>query len=139
MRRQITTFPPSSRSLIFSCRPSTKLLWNGPDQAKCRVCLVNDKRCDMTKNLTSVVCVAGAGRGPLVARCLSAVNRSKRNVHIYAIEKNPNAFVTYGSFFVLSRCLFNIDILVQVAKSPAHRMEGPSPTIIWRHANHRSS
>ncbi|KAF9069256.1 PRMT5 arginine-N-methyltransferase-domain-containing protein [Rhodocollybia butyracea] len=42
-----------------------------------------------------VICVAGAGRGPLVARSLSAVDRTKRrNVHIYAIEKNPNAFVT---------------------------------------------
>ncbi len=43
----------------------------------------------------SVVCVAGAGRGPLVARCLSAVARSKRDVFIYAVEKNPNAFVGY--------------------------------------------
>lgn len=43
----------------------------------------------------SVVCVAGAGRGPLVARCLSAIVRSRRDAHIYAVEKNPNAYVTY--------------------------------------------
>ncbi|THV03227.1 PRMT5-domain-containing protein [Dendrothele bispora CBS 962.96] len=42
----------------------------------------------------SVVCVAGAGRGPLVARCLSAIQRSNREAFIYAVEKNPNAFVT---------------------------------------------
>ncbi|KAF8625564.1 hypothetical protein AX15_005327 [Amanita polypyramis BW_CC] len=41
-----------------------------------------------------VCCVAGAGRGPLVARCLKAVARSKRSAFIYVVEKNPNAFVT---------------------------------------------
>ncbi|PFH53048.1 hypothetical protein AMATHDRAFT_138418 [Amanita thiersii Skay4041] len=41
-----------------------------------------------------ICCVAGAGRGPLVARCLSAITRAKRDVFIYAVEKNPNAFVT---------------------------------------------
>ncbi|KAA1467478.1 PRMT5-domain-containing protein [Dentipellis sp. KUC8613] len=41
-----------------------------------------------------VITVAGAGRGPLVARCLSALERSKRQASIYAIEKNPSAFVT---------------------------------------------
>ncbi|KAI3618068.1 shk1 kinase-binding protein 1 [Moniliophthora roreri] len=41
-----------------------------------------------------VICVAGAGRGPLVARSLRAIERSKRNAFIYAVEKNPNAFVT---------------------------------------------
>ena len=39
--------------------------------------------------------VAGAGRGPLVARALSAIARARRTVAVYAIEKNPNAFVTY--------------------------------------------
>ncbi|KAI0001496.1 PRMT5 arginine-N-methyltransferase-domain-containing protein [Russula compacta] len=41
-----------------------------------------------------VICVAGAGRGPLVARCLSAIARVKRHALIYAIEKNPGAYVT---------------------------------------------
>ncbi|KAJ3830210.1 shk1 kinase-binding protein 1 [Lentinula raphanica] len=47
------------------------------------------------KQETIVICVAGAGRGPLVARSLSAIKQSKKeNVCLYAIEKNPNAFVT---------------------------------------------
>ncbi|KAF9476682.1 shk1 kinase-binding protein 1 [Pholiota conissans] len=41
-----------------------------------------------------VVCVAGAGRGPLVARCFKALERSKREATVIAVEKNPNAFVT---------------------------------------------
>ncbi|CCM04304.1 uncharacterized protein FIBRA_06475 [Fibroporia radiculosa] len=41
-----------------------------------------------------VLCVAGAGRGPLVARCLSALARSNRNGVVYVLEKNPNAYVT---------------------------------------------
>ncbi|KAI0314613.1 shk1 kinase-binding protein 1 [Amylostereum chailletii] len=41
-----------------------------------------------------VLFVAGAGRGPLVARSLNAIARAKREAFIYAIEKNPNAFVT---------------------------------------------
>ncbi|KAH9959604.1 PRMT5 arginine-N-methyltransferase-domain-containing protein [Russula dissimulans] len=41
-----------------------------------------------------VICVAGAGRGPLVARCLSAISRAKRDTFVYAIEKNPSAYVT---------------------------------------------
>ncbi|KZO90669.1 PRMT5-domain-containing protein [Calocera viscosa TUFC12733] len=44
---------------------------------------------------TSVICVAGAGRGPLIARAYKAVQRIEgANVTIYAIEKNPNALVT---------------------------------------------
>ncbi|KAF8127019.1 PRMT5-domain-containing protein [Boletus edulis] len=41
-----------------------------------------------------VICVAGAGRGPLVSRCLKAGQRANRETFIYAVEKNPNAFVT---------------------------------------------
>jgi protein arginine N-methyltransferase 5 len=43
----------------------------------------------------SVIYVVGAGRGPLVQRCLNALKRASRNARIYAIEKNANAFVTY--------------------------------------------
>lgn len=39
--------------------------------------------------------VVGAGRGPLVTRSLQAAEKANRNVRIYAVEKNPNAFVTY--------------------------------------------
>ncbi|KAF8962758.1 shk1 kinase-binding protein 1 [Flammula alnicola] len=41
-----------------------------------------------------VVCVAGAGRGPLVARCFKALERANREATVIAVEKNPNAFVT---------------------------------------------
>ncbi|TFY64898.1 hypothetical protein EVJ58_g2326 [Rhodofomes roseus] len=41
-----------------------------------------------------ILCVAGAGRGPLVARCLKALQRANRDGSIYALEKNPNAYVT---------------------------------------------
>ncbi|KAF8557423.1 PRMT5-domain-containing protein [Imleria badia] len=41
-----------------------------------------------------VICVAGAGRGPLVSRSLKAIQRAKKEAVIYAVEKNPNAFVT---------------------------------------------
>lgn len=42
----------------------------------------------------TVVCIAGAGRGPLVARCLTALERAHREAVVYAVEKNPNAYVT---------------------------------------------
>ncbi|KAH9912809.1 PRMT5-domain-containing protein [Fomitopsis serialis] len=41
-----------------------------------------------------ILCVAGAGRGPLVARCLKALQRASREGLVYALEKNPNAYVT---------------------------------------------
>ncbi|KAJ6505960.1 PRMT5-domain-containing protein [Mycena vulgaris] len=44
-----------------------------------------------------ILCVAGAGRGPIVARCLTAVERSGRDALVYAVEKNPNAYVTLQS------------------------------------------
>lgn len=46
-----------------------------------------------------VICVVGAGRGPLVAGCLRATKNSGRFVKMYAVEKNPNAFVTFVSPF----------------------------------------
>ncbi|KAF7327615.1 Protein arginine N-methyltransferase [Mycena kentingensis (nom. inval.)] len=41
-----------------------------------------------------IICVAGAGRGPIVSRCLAAIERARRDAHVYAVEKNPNAYVT---------------------------------------------
>jgi protein arginine N-methyltransferase 5 len=41
----------------------------------------------------SVIFVVGAGRGPLVAGCLRAAERSRRPVKITAVEKNPSAFI----------------------------------------------
>ncbi|KAF4522873.1 hypothetical protein B566_EDAN012808 [Ephemera danica] len=40
------------------------------------------------------VMVVGAGRGPLVRATLNAATKADRKVHVYAVEKNPNAVVT---------------------------------------------
>ncbi|KAF9437106.1 hypothetical protein BGZ76_001979 [Entomortierella beljakovae] len=42
----------------------------------------------------TVIMVVGAGRGPLVNCSLRAAEKANKNVRIYAVEKNPNAFVT---------------------------------------------
>lgn len=42
----------------------------------------------------TVIMVVGAGRGPLVNCSLRAAEKAGRNVRVYAVEKNPNAFVT---------------------------------------------
>ena len=40
-----------------------------------------------------VVAIVGAGRGPLVTRALRASEISKVDIELWAVEKNPNAFV----------------------------------------------
>lgn len=40
-----------------------------------------------------VIAVVGAGRGPLVTRALNASKNSGVPVRVYAVEKNPNAYV----------------------------------------------
>lgn len=52
--------------------------------------------------LFRVIMVVGAGRGPLVRASLTAAEESGRKVRIYAVEKNPNAVVTY----VLQYCTY---------------------------------
>lgn len=54
----------------------------------------------------SIICVAGAGRGPLVSRSLKAVQRAKKEAFVYAVEKNPNAFVTCVLTCMCSRPFF---------------------------------
>ena len=39
--------------------------------------------------------VLGAGRGPLVTASLQAADKAERQIKVYAVEKNPNAIVTY--------------------------------------------
>ncbi|KAH7106503.1 PRMT5-domain-containing protein [Auriculariales sp. MPI-PUGE-AT-0066] len=51
-------------------------------------------RSEEVRQQVDVICVAGAGRGPIVARCLKAIERSGRTAIVYAVEKNVNAFVT---------------------------------------------
>ena len=41
-----------------------------------------------------VLMMVGAGRGPILSRCLAAADATNRRVRVYAIEKNPNAVVT---------------------------------------------
>jgi hypothetical protein len=48
----------------------------------------------MADPFNRVIALAGAGRGGLVSRCLVAFERSNRRGIVYAIEKNPSAFVT---------------------------------------------
>lgn len=45
-------------------------------------------------DITVIVMVVGAGRGPLVAATLSAAFQTNINVKVYAVEKNRNAVVT---------------------------------------------
>lgn len=40
-----------------------------------------------------VIAVAGSGRGPLVTRALKAADYAKADVEVWAVEKNPNAYV----------------------------------------------
>ncbi|WRT64001.1 uncharacterized protein IL334_000928 [Kwoniella shivajii] len=49
---------------------------------------------DLPAGQTHVVTVVGAGRGPLVACTLRALVRSNRQANVYAVEKNPNAYIT---------------------------------------------
>ena len=48
----------------------------------------------MTLKSISIVAVVGAGRGPLVSRALRAAESAGRNIQLFAVEKNPNAYVT---------------------------------------------
>jgi protein arginine N-methyltransferase 5 len=51
------------------------------------------KRSTSSENGAVVVAVVGSGRGPLVTRALNASASSGVPVKVYAIEKNPNAYV----------------------------------------------
>ncbi|ORY82328.1 PRMT5 arginine-N-methyltransferase-domain-containing protein [Leucosporidium creatinivorum] len=48
---------------------------------------------DRSDKVPITLFVVGAGRGPLVAGCLRAAERSRRKLIITAVEKNPSAFV----------------------------------------------
>lgn len=57
---------------------------------KALVHLVREKK---SATGTFMVCVAGAGRGPLVDRTIAAATTTKTQVKIVAVEKNPAAYV----------------------------------------------
>ncbi|KAM0284528.1 hypothetical protein ACHAQH_001894 [Verticillium albo-atrum] len=46
-----------------------------------------------SSNGAVVIAVAGSGRGPLVTRALKAANETGVAVEVWAVEKNPNAYV----------------------------------------------
>ena len=49
------------------------------------------------ENICRVVMVLGAGRGPLVTASMNAARKADIKIRVYAVEKNPNAVVTYVS------------------------------------------
>ncbi|ELU14784.1 hypothetical protein CAPTEDRAFT_161444 [Capitella teleta] len=54
-----------------------------------------DRVSDEDKNTKVItLMVLGAGRGPLVTASINAANKAERKIHVYAVEKNPNAVVT---------------------------------------------
>jgi type II protein arginine methyltransferase len=67
-----------------------------------------------------VVAVAGAGRGPLVTRALAAAESTGVDIELWAVEKNPNAYV------VLQRHNEeDWDFQVKVIKSDMRAWRGP--------------
>ena len=48
-----------------------------------------------------VLMVLGAGRGPLVNASLRAAKQADRRIKLYAVEKNPNAVVTWVATLML--------------------------------------
>ena len=48
---------------------------------------------DLGVHTTTSIWVCGAGRGPLVSRCLAAARRAGARIHVTAVEKNANALV----------------------------------------------
>lgn len=71
-----------------------------------------------------VIAVAGSGRGPLVTRSLKASERTGVPVEVWAVEKNPNAYV------LLQR--HNIEDwggVVNVVKSDMRAWKGPQRSV----------
>ncbi len=54
-----------------------------------------------------MLCVSGAGRGPLITRALAALERASRKSYtLYAIEKNPSAYLLLQQTFPDVQLLF---------------------------------
>jgi type II protein arginine methyltransferase len=45
--------------------------------------------------MSSIIAVVGAGRGPLIAWAFNAAQNAGRKVEIFAVEKNPHAFIGF--------------------------------------------
>ncbi|KAL0679908.1 hypothetical protein Bca4012_007889 [Brassica carinata] len=72
-------------------RDSIKYIQYQRAVAKALVDRVPDEK---ASELTTVLMVVGAGRGPLVRASLQAAEETDRKLKVYAVEKNPNAVVT---------------------------------------------
>jgi protein arginine N-methyltransferase 5 len=55
---------------------------------------------DSNKDDPIVIMYFGAGRGPLIRRALAAAKSANANVHVVALDKNPNAIVTLRNMIV---------------------------------------
>ncbi|KAI1327653.1 PRMT5 arginine-N-methyltransferase-domain-containing protein [Xylariaceae sp. FL0255] len=67
-----------------------------------------------------VIAVVGAGRGAIVARVLAASQELLEDVKVYAIEKNPNAYV-----YLLRQNELHWDNKVTVVKTDMRAWKGP--------------
>lgn len=67
-----------------------------------------------------VIAVAGSGRGPLVQRALQASQTTGVPVEVYAVEKNPNAYV-----YLLRRNATEWGGRVQVVRTDMRSWNGP--------------
>ena len=55
---------------------------------------------EASKDVEIVVMYFGAGRGPLIRRALAAAKKTKANVKVIALDKNPNAIVTLRNMII---------------------------------------
>ncbi|KAK4190324.1 PRMT5 arginine-N-methyltransferase-domain-containing protein [Podospora australis] len=69
-----------------------------------------------------ICAVAGAGRGPLVARVLRAAQTTNTKIQLWAVEKNQNAFV-----YLLNRNKREWNNQVTLVKTDMRGWEGPRP------------
>ncbi|KAH0871484.1 hypothetical protein HID58_078506 [Brassica napus] len=75
-------------------RDSTKYIQVCCYQRAVAKALVDRVPDEKASELTTVLMVVGAGRGPLVRASLQAAEETNRKLKVYAVEKNPNAVVT---------------------------------------------
>ncbi|EPS35134.1 hypothetical protein H072_11565 [Dactylellina haptotyla CBS 200.50] len=78
---------------------------------------------DMKAQGIENICVAvvGAGRGPLVTRCIRAATNASVDIQMFAIEKNPNAYV---HLMKMNRDVW--DDRVTLVKTDMRKWEPPS-------------
>ncbi|KAG9045040.1 methyltransferase protein [Tulasnella sp. UAMH 9824] len=92
---QIPLIKPSHKPLMDNLQSSTyEVFERDPVKYSKYEEAIYQALCDRAEDSHTIICIAGAGRGGLVSRCLSAIARSHRSANVYAVEKNPSAYVT---------------------------------------------